>query len=220
MPNRDILKFRIIDEIRWNYMENGILFYWFSWILWIIVTFFMRKGRQRLFFASCILISIIGTSFTITIYSFTISFTYIVLFLYSLVILAKHSNHYKLLFYSATISICYTALLIWEKISPVWMIFPRIIMIAFIIGVLAILLCNEYLMRIIITVFGLVVGEMLYSFIWYRYGVLEEVGDFLFLDTLFSLLLLLMILAILQKGRQKVTSFLNQYKQSMRWQAK
>lgn len=202
-------------------MEDGILFYWFSWILWIIVTFFMRKGRNRLVFASCILLSIIVSSITISIYSlFTISFTFIVLFLYSLVILANLSNHMKLTFASATISICYIALLIWEKVSPVWMIFPRIIIFAFIIGFVAIILSNQFYVRIATTLFGMNIGEVIYSFIWYRYGVLEEVGDLVFLDTLFTLLLLLTILAILQKGKQRITLFLNHYKQSMRWQVK
>ncbi|WP_156289245.1 YphA family membrane protein [Oceanobacillus salinisoli] len=189
-------------------MITGILFYWFSWIFWIIVTFLMKKGVLRTLLAYWILFTIIGSSFYFQLGYYTISLSIIILFLGAIVLLSKQPRTLYHLFSAFTISIGYTAMLFWEKLSPIWIIIPRILLISILIGCLTSILSKAYLGRISVCLFGMIAGEMIYSVILSSYGLQEEIGEMLFLDTLFCTLLLLTFLDILHKGKAKLSMYI------------
>ncbi|WP_085992019.1 YphA family membrane protein [Oceanobacillus senegalensis] len=188
-------------------MEEGMLFFWFSWIFWILVTFFMNRGKLRTYLAYWILLSIIVSPFYVVIGQYFVHLTVIILLLGTMVLIAKQPRIPYYLFASFTVTIGYTALLLWEKISPIWLIIPRTLLIAVIIGCLVSILSSYFHSRISICLFGFLSGEIIYSLILYSYGFQEEIGEMQFLDTLLSTLLLLTIIDILYKGKTKLSRY-------------
>src|SRR5690625_754537 len=61
-------------------LENGLLFYWFGWLLWIIVTFLMKKTELRTKIACWILIAILSSNVNINIDNYHVSLTFLILF--------------------------------------------------------------------------------------------------------------------------------------------
>ncbi|RLL48194.1 hypothetical protein D8M04_02655 [Oceanobacillus piezotolerans] len=201
-------------------MESGVLFYWFCWILWILITFFMDKGRKRSLLAIWLLITIISSAFMITIGQFHISASFVVMLFGSFILIATRPHLYFHLFAAFTVSIGYAGLLFWEKISPIWIILPRIVFYSVIIGILISLLSKNYFSQISICLLGMLSGELIHSLTLTSYGLDEIAAETLFLDTLLSTLLLLTFLAILLKGKRKYVRFIHHYKQNPRWQLK
>ncbi|WP_068671993.1 hypothetical protein [Oceanobacillus sp. Castelsardo] len=189
-------------------MEEGILFFWTSWLLWIIVTFLMKKSFRRTLLAYWTLLTIIGSSFYFYIGPFVFSLAIFILLGGTIILMSKQTKTIYHLLSAFTITICYSALLLWEKISPIWVILPREILISIIIGYLVTILSYNFRGRISICLFGMLTGEMIYSFILSGYGFQEVVGEKAFLDTLIYALLLLTVLDILHKGRIKVTTLI------------
>lgn len=189
-------------------MEEGILFFWASWLFWIIITFLMKKSLIRTFLAYMILLIIIGSTFYFYIGPFIFSLAIPILVGGSLILMAKQTKTIYYLLSAFTLTICYAALLLWEKISPIWVILPREVLISIIISFLVMVLSDNFVGRISICLFGMLTGEIIYSFILSSYGFQEVVGEKAFLDTLICTLLLLSVLDILNKGRVKVTVFI------------
>ncbi|MBU8789741.1 hypothetical protein NSA56_08075 [Oceanobacillus caeni] len=189
-------------------MEEGILFFWASWLLWIIVTFLMKKSSRRTILAYWILLTIISSSLYFHIGPFMFSLAIFTLFIGSIILMSKQTKTFYHLLSAFTITICYSALLLWEKISPIWVILPREILISIIISCFVYVLCHNFVGRISICLFGMLTGEMIYSFILSSYGFQEVVGEKAFLDTLICTLLILSVLDILHKGKVKVTTLI------------
>ncbi|RKQ37675.1 hypothetical protein D8M06_02400 [Oceanobacillus halophilus] len=188
-------------------MGAGIFFYWFSWIFWIIITFLMNKSKFRTVLAYWILLSIIVSPFTLMIGGYSVAMTVFLLLFGTILLLVRQQQIIFNLFKSFTIMVGYTSLLFWEKISPIWIIAPRIILFSIIIGSIVTLISRDFYSRIGICLLGMLVGEVIYSFILASYGLHEHIGEMIFLDTLSWALLLLTILDILHKGKRKISKY-------------
>lgn len=188
-------------------MEDGFLFYWFCWIFWILVTFFMKKTNYRTLLAYWILVTIICSPKYLYMGDFIISLSVIILFLGAMVLFSKQSKFFLHLFSAFTVTITYSALLFWEKVSPIWLILPRVFLFSIIIGYLISVLLPNLKGRITICLFGMISGEIIFSFVLASYGLREEIGEGSFLDTLLFTLLLLTILDILHRGRVKLSEY-------------
>lgn len=188
-------------------MVDGYLFYWFCWIFWILVTFFMKKTKYRTFLAYWILVTIISSPHYIHLGFFIISLTVLILFIGSIIIFSKQTKIVFHLFLAFLVSITYSALLFWEKVSPIWLILPRVLLFSMIIGYLVSILSPHLRSRIAICIFGMISGEMIFSFVLASYGLQDEIGEGVFLDTLLFTLLLLTILDILHRGRIKLSEY-------------
>ncbi|MEN1969141.1 hypothetical protein WMZ97_13830 [Lentibacillus sp. N15] len=193
-------------------MSDGLIFLWFAWILWIIVTFFMKKGSRRTFFACIILLLICGSnaSWAISGYQVTPSF---VILLASLIFFHGVAQSLYLLFASFTICLGYTGILFWEQITPIWMFLPRYVLIPLILIILVSTITNRMDYKLAVGLIGITFGEIYYSLILASYSIQETIGDMAFFDMIFVYLMFLTILEILHKGKlalYKTTKRLNQ----------
>lgn len=197
------------DEIM---MSNGIIFYWLSWMLVIIVTFIMRKNRKRTLLACWLFITIICSNFHITILGFQISIALLSLILGSILLLVQLSHLMYYLFSSFTITIGYTAMLLWEMNAPVWLFLPRIITIAFIIGLMTTILAQDFYSRLGISLFGTACGELIFSLILSSYGMHVAVGELFYFDCIIGVVVIFVLLNIFDSIRCKLTSTIHNYK--------
>src|SRR5690625_5823138 len=110
-------------------MTDGLIVYWFGWMLWIIVTFLMKKDQRRTKLACWILLILLCSNIYFTIENHNISLTFIVLLGIAIFLHAQIPRFMYHVFISFTIMIGYAALLLWEKNTPVWLFMPRFVLI-------------------------------------------------------------------------------------------
>ncbi|WP_157052486.1 YphA family membrane protein [Ornithinibacillus contaminans] len=199
-------------------MMDGIYFYWFSWVFWVIVTFLMPKGKRRTILALWLLVAIIFSNLYVTIGSLAFSVTYLIIFTGAFISLARHNRVGLHIFSGFTIMIGYTSILIWETHAPVWLFMPRLLLIPMICVALVSIISSTMISRLIISTLGLCGGELLYSVLLANFSIQQTIGEFVFLDTLLVMLFLLVLMELLRKGRGKMVSTLQAYKQQLRWQ--
>ncbi len=164
---------------------EGLIFFWISWLFWIMATFFMKRGSEERFKLSLsLLLLIIVSPIVISVSGFKLSlsslYIYIVLFLF----LSKHKGVTLLhiFFCSFIMTLAYICFQIYEFFDPVWVVFPRNWMLSIIIVVLAISLQVNKLFRIYILLLGMVQGDFLYAIILKKYLFPYTVSSFSFLD--------------------------------------
>ncbi|WP_106497393.1 YphA family membrane protein [Lentibacillus sp. Marseille-P4043] len=198
-------------------MTDGILFLWFAWLLWIVVTFLMKKGKRRTYFACLLLLLIACSNVTLEIGGYLIQLSFIVL-LVGLLFFHAIAKSFYLLFSSFTICLGYTAILFWEKITPIWIFIPRSVLIPTVIIVLTIIITKQFESRLAIGLIGITCGEMYYSFILSNYAIQEGIGDKSFFDMLLTFVLFVTLLEVLQQGKIAIYALSQDFKQSMRKQ--
>lgn len=197
-------------------LTSGIIFYWFSWVLWIVITFFMEKGKKRTWLACWLLLSICCSNSYVTMAGFQLSITLLLLIIGSLLLLVQEPRLMYHLFSSFTITIGYASMLLWEVNAPVWIIFSRIITISFLLGIMTILLAKDFYSQLAICVFGVSFGEIIYHFILSSYGFHLTAGDFVFLDCLLSVVIILVTLKLLGLAKSKLVASFHVYKHILR----
>ncbi|GGB33574.1 hypothetical protein GCM10011409_08750 [Lentibacillus populi] len=187
-------------------MTNGLLFLWFAWMLWIIVTFFMKKGTKRTYFACIILLLINCSNTTLKIGDYHVLLSFIVL-LAGLLFFHSVAQSFYLLFSSFTICLGYTAILFWEQITPIWMFLPRVILIPLTLTIIITILTKQFEKRLAIGLIGITCGEIYHSFILTSYTIQEVIGDKAFFDMILTFIMLQTILEILHKGKLAIYTF-------------
>lgn len=197
---------------------EGLYFYWFSWVFWVVVTFLMKKGKLRTLLAYWILLSIVFSNNYLRIDNISLSVTFILVFLGGFVLLARIIHSFYHLFAAFTLMIGYAGFLIWEQLAPVWLFIPRIILLPLILAMLISILTNHLLNRITIGIIGICAGELLYSLLLFSYQITNTVGEKGFFDTLVICLFLLMSVHLMKRIKMKVLQTSQIYRQSLRWQ--
>ncbi len=173
---------------------EGIYFYWFSWIGWVITTFFMKKGKVRTAISFFMLFMIFVSDNTYHLTEYSIHAPFILIFIFSLVFMTKTKGLMQLyyLICSLIISIGYVCFHLFELFDPVWLIFDRKWMLSFVILYLILMLVKDPNHRLAVALIGICNGELLYSMILTKFFREIEIGNFVFLDALaFNILFIL-----------------------------
>src|SRR5690625_3990210 len=152
-------------------MIIGHYFYWLSWLLWIFVTFFMKKNIQRTFLSCTILIIISLSNIYINIINFKISIPFLLLFMISLIIFTKLKKEYYHLFAAFTIMIGYSSILFWINHTPLWLFIHELLLVPIFCCFLIFFIVKDFLNRIIIGIVGMTFGEAFYHVILSSYGI-------------------------------------------------
>ncbi|MBM7619566.1 hypothetical protein JOC95_001415 [Bacillus tianshenii] len=163
---------------------EGLYFYFLSWVGWIIVTFFFSKSKQRLMVSVLLLLIIIGSNTFIPIMEFQISFSFIVLAFTAIILLVIVLKKNLLLHYFSicTVALAYVCFKLFEIYDPVWIIFDRTWMLSIILLYLGLMLFKSKSERFVFLLTGLLMGELLSSFVLHSVFRYSVVGSFEFLD--------------------------------------
>src|SRR5690625_4591201 len=133
----------------------GLLFYWISWLIWVLVTFFMKKSKQRTLLFCSILLLIIFSNTYVTVGSFNISISYVLLLIGSLVIYTLLEKQFYHAFVSFTVMIGYSGLLIWINSTPLWLFLHELLIIPFVCNFIILLLTKGIYSRITTGLLGI-----------------------------------------------------------------
>jgi hypothetical protein len=164
---------------------DGIYFYSFFWIVWVIATFFMKKTAWRTMVAAAALITIIFSSVSLNIGGFQITLSFLFLFFLSCYYAAKQSRR-KLVYMAIavlTVAFAYTSFQLLVFFDPVWIWMDHRWMLAILLVILCFLFYENIQSRLLCLVIGSCQGEMLYSIISQKISFSYIIGSYSFLDT-------------------------------------
>lgn len=195
-------------------MTNGLLFFWFSWLLWIYVTFVMKKNQIRTLLGFWILLTIGGSSTYVTILGYNLTLSYLILTFGAIIILAQCRRLFYHLFSSLTIMVLYMGVMLWENYFPIWMILSKTFVSPFIIVFITVLITKGFYNRLSITLLGISSGELMYSFILSSYSIREPIGGYTFFDCVMVILFLLIGIEVVHALRAKIRALFHIYKKS------
>ncbi|KON87220.1 hypothetical protein AF332_10590 [Sporosarcina globispora] len=164
---------------------EGLFFFWISWMVWIMATFFMdRKNKYRLVLSAWTLIFIMLSPRTLSILNFEIGLAGLFL-LVSLYIVAgrlKRLSKIYFLFCSFILMMAYVTFHLFELFDPVWVIFSREWMLSFLLIYMAVLLQKNRRLRLPLILLGGIQGEVLYALILKQFSFPYTIGSLAFLD--------------------------------------
>ncbi|WLD91841.1 hypothetical protein [Alkalihalobacillus sp. AL-G] len=144
---------------------DGIYFYWFFWIAWIITTFFMPKTSHRYWLSFLLLLLIFSSTTTIHLDSYAVNAAFLFAGLISYAYIGKSTV--RLIFYSVfssmIVSVIYVGVHFLILFDPVWLFFDRLYLISFLLCALVLLLSKPLDLRLSILVSGLLNGEIGYA---------------------------------------------------------
>jgi len=189
----------------------GYIFFWMSWIFWVIITFFMDKTRRRTHLAILLLMAIAGANTYISIKQQQISLSFLFIIGGAFLMHGKSQKWKHYMFVSITIMIGYTAILLWEKISPIWMIIPEYLLIPFMCGMIIIVLIKDFYQRLMTGLLGICAGELLHKLILSSYHLQQPIGDLRFLDQLIILVIILYVNDLMQRISMSFVTFARSY---------
>lgn len=195
-------------------MTNGLLFFWLSWLLWIYVTFLMKKDKQRTLLGFWILLIISGSSMYLDLFGYKILLSYLFLIFGAMIMIASSKRLFFHLFSSLTIMILFMSVTIWEKYYPIYMIFSNAFMLPLIIVFITVIITRGFYNRVSITLLGISSGELLYDLILSSYSIEVPIGGFIFFDSVMVMLFLFIGLEIANALRVKMHALFHIYKKS------
>src|SRR5690625_398094 len=176
---------------------NGFLFYWMSWLLWVIVTFFLNKSKLRTILACWLLIIIFTSNTYVSIDNYTLLLGYVIFFLGVIFIHTLLPRPFYHLFVSFTIMIGYTSILLWKDGSSLSLFIPELIFIPIFSSFLILLLTTKLYSRVITGVLGMSTAELLYGYIIKEYHVNIKIVNKTVFDILFNMIIFLFFLDII-----------------------
>jgi hypothetical protein len=166
---------------------DGTYFYWFSWMFWVIYTFFMKKDKVRILFAAILLILIILSVYetAIGLFRFTLSYIFILILAYYFIALKKRWQLIYMLIVSVVVMLAYVSFQLFALFDPVWVFMNRTWMLAVILTFITMMLYSDFYSRLLSLIIGSCQGDFLYAVILNRFSFPHLIGSLAFFDMLF-----------------------------------
>lgn len=181
-------------------MEEIYLFSWLSWLLIIIVYFFMKKNWQSYFFLSLIFVVIITINIQVNLFDqLFVNLAFIIALLSAFLYYACYPLSTYHLLTSFMFIFAYVALFLWEKLTPVWFIIDPQLMISFILVFLLVFVCKDANFHVAIASFGVLIGQFVFDLILIRYGLHMQIGSLLSFNILYTVLIMLLIFYLISE---------------------
>ncbi|MEK4175537.1 MAG: hypothetical protein C6W58_08925 [Bacillaceae bacterium] len=172
---------------------EGIYYYWFMWIIWVIVTFWLPKTDARFWLSFFILLNILGSATFIHFTQIHVGFSYILFALLSFFILYRTKRLFYSLFSVLIITVAYAGVKLFYLFDPVWFLLDVQMYLSILGVILSNMLSKDFFEGMAFFILGSCYGEALFSSAVYSYYRPIVIGDFPFLDMLsigiFSLLI-------------------------------
>ncbi|WP_404428380.1 hypothetical protein [Sutcliffiella horikoshii] len=165
---------------------TGQYFYFLSWMGWIIVTFFFPKSAIRTFMSILLLVVIAGSTTTVQMFGFTMTASFLVLAVTTLILLVNSLKQKYILHYFSicTVALAYVCFIIFEIYDPVWIFLDRTWMLSVIILYLSLLLFKPKRERFVYMLAGVLLGEVLRGIVTDRIFSYSDIGSYEFLAVL------------------------------------
>ncbi|MUV39765.1 hypothetical protein JNUCC1_03649 [Lentibacillus sp. JNUCC-1] len=133
-------------------------------------------------------------NFYVALSDISFNMTFFLMFLGSIFVFVRKSLPLYALFCALALSIGYTSMLLWEQLMPVWWFMPKLLMMPLLVCILVVLMQRTTEGRMVVSVLGMVNGEMLHKLILYGYHIQIDIGSFEFLDQVTVTVLLILVI--------------------------
>mgnify|MGYP001243167100 CR=1 FL=1 len=191
-------------------MNEQFLFYWLSWLLVIIVFFFMNQSKTKSFFLFTLFLVIIFINDTVTIFPYqTISISFVILTVFALIYFVSTSLNIYDLFATLTIIVAYTALLLWAKVAPIWFVIHPYLLVPILIYIFISSLYDQLTKQVVSVSLSLTIGHYIYGVILFQYQLKSNVNESFFIYLYITILLLILsqLMAVIIKFvKRKIVS--------------
>src|SRR4051794_11876278 len=166
---------------------DGLLFYWFFWIGWIVTTFFFPKSHpDRLIISAWILVVILLSTTTLNLVVFEMSAAglFIILTMYLYVAALQITKLLYFFLSSFILMLTTVCFLLFELFDPIWVWIEREWLLAILVTTIVVLLHSDKKKRILVMMLGMVQGELFYSLILVKYSFSYPVATLYSLDAM------------------------------------
>ncbi|HET7578569.1 MAG TPA: hypothetical protein VFK33_04735 [Bacillales bacterium] len=165
---------------------QGLFFYWTAWAAWVIVTFFMEKGKARTEAAAVILMVIACSAWFVTIQQVAINVSLMVLLFFGYRKLGK-LRRLQLLYHVCIchiVTFAYLGFCMYTLYDPAILWIGRKWMAAVLIFLLVQFLVRTFALRCITAIVGAVHGNLLFAWVLHGFSLPYQAGSVAFLDLL------------------------------------
>src|SRR5690625_840655 len=174
-------------------MFELFLTYWFSWILFIIIMFFVEKNQLRFLFLVRLLLMLILFPIKVTIFSTQVYIVSFVMLGFAIILFVYEKVTFYRIMTTFTMVLGYIGLLFWEKISPIWFFIPSFIIVSMVLVMMSILLQKQFIQQFTSIFLSVLFAQLLYDIflkVYYLNNVLTN--DAILIIVTSSILLIVM----------------------------
>ncbi|MCM3718948.1 YphA family membrane protein [Fictibacillus phosphorivorans] len=168
-------------------MNDGILFYWFMWMGWVLATFLFQKKQSRNVIAFILLTGIILADYNISFSLGTVNAAIAFLFLIGIVHVIRNTS--ELLYYltvSFIIAVSYVFLQIFALYDPAKLFIDKKYLLILTLAAVTFLITKRNKDYFYLLLIGLFIGDLLYQLMIFRLTGNLEIGSMSVLDLLAS----------------------------------
>ncbi|MDY0405690.1 hypothetical protein P5G51_010055 [Virgibacillus sp. 179-BFC.A HS] len=158
-------------------MQEGVYFFWFSWIFWVLLAFFMPASKINTCMRIWTLLAIAFANLYMNVAEFGISVTFLVLFAGGFMLLSQLPNKIYHLFAALVIMIAYDSILMWEHEVPIWLIVPRPLFFTVCMLALLLVMIDEFRNRLAVIITGVCAAELFYAVMMFSYQIPYTAGS-------------------------------------------
>ncbi|WP_285766243.1 hypothetical protein [Peribacillus sp. SI8-4] len=145
---------------------EGILFYWMSWIVWVIVMFFIQKTvPYRFDFLFHLLAVMILAGYKLEISLLSVHLSGIYLFFILCVYIREHSflKILELISGCLIVTLAYASFQLFALLDPIWLFIKPSYLLCLFLNYLILLLFKNWKHRLLTLLIGLILGDIVYS---------------------------------------------------------
>ncbi|HET7616553.1 MAG TPA: hypothetical protein VFK27_06275 [Bacillales bacterium] len=188
-------------------MQHGLLFYWTVWTAWVVVTFLLPKERLRTELAILILLVLIGSARTLTLYHFQLNAALPVILIYCYWKLSglKRSKLVYTVAVSHIVTLAYMGFSMYTLYDPAVLWIDRKWMTAVLIFLAVQFMVRSFVLRIVAAVIGTIHGNVLLALTLSGLSLSVLAGSLHFFDMLACCLSLMLA----WKGYEQLTHYLH-----------
>jgi hypothetical protein len=179
-------------------MNDGILFYWFMWIIWVVTTFLFEKNQFRNTVIFILLPGIILSSYDISFSLGTINAAFAYFLIIGLVHVIRSTG--ELLYYLAVsfiIAVSYVMVQVFALYDPAKLFIDKKYLLIIFLAAMLFLILKRNIDLFYVPLIGIFIGDSLYQLLILRLTGYLEIGSMFVLDLLASTTMILFCMVIL-----------------------
>ena len=179
-------------------MNDGILFYWFMWIGWVVTTFLIEKNPFRNAVVFILLPGIIISGYHIPFSLGTVNAAFAFFFIIGLGYVIRNTG--ELFYYLAVsfiIAVSYVILQIFALYDPAKLLIDKKYLLIIFLAAVMFLISKKNNDLFYIPLIGIFIGDSLYQLLIFRLTGYLEIGSVFVLDLLASTTMILFCMVIL-----------------------
>ncbi|RFU65552.1 YphA family membrane protein [Peribacillus glennii] len=145
---------------------DGNFFYWILWIVWVVFMFFVPDTYQPRYAILLHLLAVMClAAYELQIYHYAINISFVYLFIICCFYIRNLTfvKTIGFIFGCLIISLCYATVQLFALLDPIWVVVRIEWMMGILMNYLAIILFDEWKLRIFALINGMIIGDSLYA---------------------------------------------------------